>query len=213
MASPQHTIEMRDFNKLYLIGTQCLIYKRIHETNRVVFCKVKKGKRKIISKELIDRNSEILETFPLSEVPKEEISSLRSSGIPGFILKFKERYYYATVNPRINFISQRLFESGHRCSKDCKRLSPMPVELGGCPKVSHDQPHIEDFDFIQIGYETFNCAAPCNAFCVASCCNYEKEPARKELTAKQRAKICRDFADFTEWYLEEVNNKKEQRYL
>ncbi len=211
--SPQQAIEVIEMKKLYLLGTQSLVYKKLTATQKVTFFRDKNGKRKIISREFLDKHYEILDAYPLSEVPKESIKSLRNSGVPGFILKSAGKYYYASVSRNINFIAQKLIESGHKCAMSCKHLSPIPVAMGGCPKISQDDKHIEDFDFIRFGYEAFNCRKEFNALFVAKCDTYEKSEARPKLTPAQKRKLSRDFLDFFEWYLEESTKKNVQDFL
>ena len=211
--SPQQAVEVIESKRLYLVGTQSLVYKKLILTQNVTFFRNKNGKRKVLSREILNKSYEILDTFPLSEVPEESIDHLRNTGIPGFILKASGKYYYTRVPRNINFIAQKLIESGHKCSMSCKHLSPIPVEIGGCAKIAQDDKHIEDFDFIQIGYEAFNCRKEFNALFVAKCENYEKSEARPKLTPAQKRKLSKDFIDFFEWYVEETTKRSPQDFL
>ena len=211
--TPQQAIEVIESKRLYLVGTRSLVYKKLTVTQKVTFFRDKNGKRKVLTREFLDTHYEVLDTFPLSEVPKESIKSLRKTGIPGFILKAAGKYYYTSVPRNINFIAQKLIKSGHKCSQSCTHLSPIPMELGGCLKIYDDQMHIEDLDFIQAGYESFNCKSSYNALFVASCTHYEKAEPRKKLSAAQKKKINKDFIDFFQWYLEESSKRTTQSFL
>lgn len=123
--------------------------------------------KKLREEKLINTEKKEIAKFKLRKVKKEEIQNLRASGIPGFILKEKGSYYYAEINNNTKFLSSNLLGS-HKCA-NCKHLSALPDALGGCARIRENCSNIQKYDFITLGYETFNVTQ--ESFVVVKCKN------------------------------------------
>lgn len=136
--------------------------------------------------------------FPLSLSSQDEIFSARLSTAPGFILKVENLLYYSQIPYNLNL---KAVSFSHLCAinnSECSHLIATPSILGGCPKVQdrfiefydkndsyssyidtlEDSKRIEKYDFISLGFETFNTIS--NTFCVIKCNNYEKCVQKEE---------------------------------
>lgn len=128
----------------------------------------------------------------LIEVSEDEMLNHRASHIPGLVLVANGRIFYAPISENVT-----LQLGKHQCCLDgkiCKHLSALPDENGGCPKVRDlfinsingrytnlkESKRIEKYDFIALGYETFNLGDYEN-FTVFSCAHYIPEPPRRPM--------------------------------
>ena len=144
----------------------------------------KKGK-KFVERRKLDEQVEA-KTFPLREVSLEELSELRKTKKPSFVLKEDGRYYYAEISPFMTFIASS-FLGEHKCAaagKVCNRLAAAQDEQGGCAKVRARSTHIEKYPFITKGYETFGTEGR-DTFVVLECQHHEKTPARPHRTLEE----------------------------
>lgn len=120
--------------------------------------------KKVINSEVIGKNSlKIISTMQLEEY--------RNSNIPGFVLKDKDTYYYAEIRDLEVDVDDIIGE--HKCSFGkycCKHLSAASDDDGGCAKVRGLSNNIEKYDFITLGYETFNTTH--DVFTVLKCSHY-----------------------------------------
>ena len=210
--------EIREGPRLYLVGNISLVLKKFREEHEIVKLINENPhpgakKSKIISDKLLSRTLLYAENFPFSEVPKESLSDLRNSSMPGFILKDGEKYFYTQVRADINFSLFKLINTGHCCAKDCSHCSARPYEEGGCPKIFEYDSPIENYDFITKGYETFNCKSINNIFFVISCSHYEKVLPRKKANKKELDRIHSDFEDYASWFLETANQTSEKKFF
>lgn len=134
-------------------------------------------------------NNELKAELLLKEVSEEELLKYRASHTPGLVLVANGRFFYAPISGNLT-----LDLGKHQCSLDgkvCHHLSALPDENGGCPKVRDlffnslngrfttlkSSKRIEKYDFIGLGYETFNLGDYEN-FTVCSCAHYRPEPPR-----------------------------------
>lgn len=122
-------------------------------------------------------------TFPLREISLEELTELRKTKKPSFVLKEDGRYYYAEISPYMTFIASS-FLGEHKCAaagKVCNLLSAAPDEEGGCEKVRNRSANIERYPWIIKGYETFGMDGR-DTFVVLECQHHEKTPPRPHRT-------------------------------
>ena len=128
------------------------------------------------------------ETYPLMEVSRAEIETLRLSGKPGLVIKKNSRVFYAELpSSKMEDVRVRVNGGTHMCGA-CHRLSAVSDEEGGCAKVRAYSRGIENFKFIILGVETFNTQN--DIFNVYKCthwCPFVDKP--KTLTPTQRAKV------------------------
>ena len=111
--------------------------------------------------------SEIAE-IPAKKVNKEELLLARLSGNPIFIYKKHDDVYVAELVGELKGVASE--NSKHECSNikyTCKRLSALSDEQGGCEKVRDKNKYIENYDWIEEGYQTFNTEN--NLFIVLKC--------------------------------------------
>ena len=147
------------------------------------------GTEKLVSRKLISSKKEIVSTYPMRSIKHEEISDLRKSKKAGLLVKAAGEYFYAEIMPDLKFASEVIMGE-HKCS-DCKRMSPHTDEKGGCAKVRNYRcNHIEKYDFITEGYETFNTDQNC--LVVVECNNVEENDSFKvaSKSQKEEAKLC-----------------------
>ena len=123
----------------------------------------------IYQKTFVSSTKECIKEVPLREIQVEKIKPLRKSGKPGIVIKDNGKYYYAEIDPEIKMVPEDML-GPHMCAQLCHRLSPASDEKGGCAKVRGHSFFIERFDFIKLGYETFN--VPTESFIVSKCSNY-----------------------------------------
>lgn len=144
---------------------------------------------KIVSSDMTSRKKEKLSEYPMRSIELDELPELRKSKKAGLLIKIEGKYFYAKITPGLKFTSDVLLGT-HMCS-DCKRMSPDTDERGGCAKVRNYRcNHIEKYDFITDGYETFNTHQNC--LVVVKCANYEENKSSKEPSdsKKNAAKLC-----------------------
>lgn len=91
--------------------------------------------------------------YELVEVTREQLASIHEAGTPGFVLKRDGKLYYTQIPCDLTFYSAQL-TGDHLCSY-CRKLSAKPDEFGGCAKVREIDAHIENYDWIVSGFETF----------------------------------------------------------
>ena len=137
----------------------------------------------------IDKNKCVKETtvlsFPLRELTVNQIQILRKKLVPAFILKEKDKFYYAIIPRNISFLTAD-FLGGHLCAsleKGCRRHQPANSEKEGCKKVFDLKKQIENYDFIEVGFETINVSQ--EVFSVVKCkrymCEQYKQPKSKAI--------------------------------
>lgn len=110
---------------------------------------------------------------PLREVTVKELEKYRRKKIPSFVLKTGGKLYWGEIPYNLSFVSST-FLGKHMCSspgKQCHRLSAAKDEYGGCEKVRKKSTHIERYDWIQEGFETFNTTH--EAFITLKCDHFE----------------------------------------
>lgn len=147
-------------------------------------------------------------SYEFREVTKEYIKNKRKLGRPGFVFKFGSHLYYSDIH-RIgkNDTTGEIFEISpekhakelvvsfdcllkgilHKCSSGkkycCSRLSSA-IDPYGCAKTRNFATGIENFDFIQIGYETLSYNI--EILEVASCTNFVVSPdSDKDFSIKE----------------------------
>lgn len=161
--------------ELKLYGTRALVQNKLEKTYEIPTKRDPKTKNVVELKEgrkLIDTKFiEQLAYFPLRKVTIKELAELRASGIPGFVLKDSGKFYYTAIPKKLNLITTNVLKK-HNCGENCSRLSPAADEDGGCAKIrDRFEKHIEKYDFIIQGYETFNCNR--ESLVVSKCAHYE----------------------------------------
>lgn len=156
----------------------------------------------VVEKKIISEDSDTFEcktdTYPLTPVNVEEISKLRASGNPGFVLKNEGSYFYTEIPRTLSLVSNDIL-GNHKCpyckhffssTAPCPKLTDpslswftrrLPASEEEIPKfierAVEQSSRIEKFPFIIKGYETFNC--PAEAFVVIICSRYDSFPAAK----------------------------------
>ena len=137
-------------------------------------------------------------SFILNEATPQEIRSLRETTTPYLVYKMDEKIFYTQI-PKDFDIKDQI----HKCAEPggpgrpggpCKHLSAASDKLGGCDKVRKKSTCIEKFQFITLGYETFNTERDC--FIVLKCTHYEKCPPRKKFTLDQIHRLQISLAQF-----------------
>ncbi len=137
-------------------------------------------------------------SIPLKEITEDELSALRKSIIPSFVLKEYDKFFYAEVPASLNFYTSNLL-GFHKCAQVgtmCMHMSPAPDELGGCAKVRAKSTTIENYPWIRVGYETFNTAH--DVFCVCRCQHYIGVRDKPRLTGKKSIEVRKNLRDFYE---------------
>ena len=154
---------------------------KVSEQTHHKFYLKKQGIEMLTITDKFDRRKKICtqttSTFiPMWEVSKQELIALRKEKNPGFVLKLGNRLFYANIwqvpkNIRLVLDGDL---SQHICSSCC-RLSAASDEEGGCAKTRALARHIERYEWITLGYETFNALSgdvlyvlKCNHFCTNS---------------------------------------------
>lgn len=119
--------------------------------------------------------------YPLKKVDKSFIKTIRNldeedeSGIPYFILKDNENYYYCEVPLHSSFSDLEKTFQQHKCA-NCDRLRGLPYDKGGCDKVYDKDAKIEDYPFITFGFETINFGCFGSKFFVSKCKCFKPYP-------------------------------------
>ncbi len=140
--------------------------------------------------------------IPLEEISVEKLKRLRrlhrSKRLkkPMFLFKEYGRYYLAQIPEKMSFMATGIFDDVHLC-KNCSHLSARPVEKGGCEKVFDTYKAIENYIFIDIGYQTFTpCSRNMEVCCICKCDRYEEsEPRANRITFKQKHSIIESLKD------------------
>ena len=166
-------IQEKRSRKIFLKGRETLIYKVEKEEYNVRREKdldtgLYTGRTE--SSDLINTEIERRKEFPLKEVSIEKLTDLRKSGKPGFVLKENGKYYYAKIYKNLGLTSANLLNLDHQCA--AKGLMCKHISLG-CQKVLEGSSFIEKYDWITLGYETFNLIGAGECFVVLKCKNHE----------------------------------------
>lgn len=151
------------------------IYEEVEEVNPRFGFKIK-------SKRVVKTESSI-EEYKLEEVSEEELYKIREYKLPAFIMKENDRYFYAWIPFELRLLGSMTVE--HKCAPRndvCKRLTPLPDNLGGCAKVRAKNPRIEKYDWITKGYESVHTV--CDCFIVLECEHHELESGESKLSNK-----------------------------
>lgn len=148
--------------------------------------------------------------MPLRQVTPEGLAHIRESGEPGFVLKYEQKLFYTTILPfkGHRVILQGGFACRHQCPT-CGRLSALPDNQGGCAKVRSFSKNIEAYEWITLGYETFNCEYT-DVFIVLHCKHHMKPtyPQKHTLTSADK-KALRNLYEF----LSDYNGDNIREYL
>ena len=128
--------------------------------------------------------------YPLRELSIEELFEIRVEHQAGFVLKMNCHYYYTPIPKELKLVSLNILGT-HLCANStntCQFFSSKPLCDGGCAKVRDAEvrdflslgikqlevvnlsKRIEKYDFITVGYETFN--TDINCFVVVECSNF-----------------------------------------
>ena len=124
--------------------------------------------------------------FPLQQVSLDELALLRESTDAGFVLKKGTSYYYADVSIVRNHRIVLENAPAHLCA-NCRFLSALPDEEGGCAKVRAFSRKIENFDFITYGYETFGTVS--DVFMVHRCLHWQRSNYYPKRRVSQKDKL------------------------
>lgn len=129
----------------------------------------------LYNKEKVEENVKPL-CVSLKEVTVEELQKCRKKEIPSFVLKTDGKLYWGEIPYNLSFVSST-FLGKHMCASPgnhCHRLSAAKDEDGGCEKVRKKSTHIERYEWIRKGFETFNTSH--DAFLVLECTHFEDMP-------------------------------------
>lgn len=129
--------------------------------------------REYLSVKQYETNSDIEpeeQKIYLKKISVSELIKARRTEKPGFVLKDGDDFYYAQIDKNLKFLSQNLLGRKHLCSEACLRLSTAQDKDGGCEKVRNFSNYIERYDWIRLGYESFNTTQ--DAFVVMRCNHY-----------------------------------------
>lgn len=146
-------------------------------------------KNQIIDDKLIKSEFVIENSYKLRKIDAKTLTKLHASEIPGFVFKDHEDYYYAEITKDTKLLS-KVNLGKHMCAQDCCRLSAASDEKGGCEKVRNRSNNIEMYDWITLGYETFNTSQDC--FVVLSCdhyCKSSQSDKKRDLAKINSAKL------------------------
>ena len=131
----------------------------------------------------------------LRQVTRDELLEIRAQRIPSFVLKHNGNLYHSEIKKTLSANTFAFFGQ-HKCAHNdtiCNYLSAKPDHLGGCAKVRAFRSRIEDFEFIQTGFETFAVNDEC--FVVLKCTNHKKHPPRENGPRHMATKLLRDYYD------------------
>lgn len=148
-----------------------------------------------VSKKLIE-DASWYKDFQLKEVSSEELVTYRKSGVPGFVLKLGDKFYYTELMADISLFALNILGQ-HKCvcgETVCKRLSALSDEEGGCAKVRDFSYGIERYEWITKGYETFGTKH--DMFVVVECDHYEACPPRQKISLEKRREMQLNLASF-----------------
>lgn len=137
------------------------------------------------SKKIIDKTTEKMEVY-LQVVTPKEISRARNEGIPSFVLKMQGICYYSEIPKTLDLTLVKKIMQPHQCTiikKECSRLSAAKDCDGGCEKVRNFSKGIEQYEFIEDGYEIFNTYF--DKLYVGKCKNYVPTGRRTEIPVKE----------------------------
>ena len=122
---------------------------------------------------------------------KNSIKKLRDSGVPVIIFKYKNNLFALENFPEeVRGLNIKAFK--HMCA-NCERLSAAP-DPKGCEKVRTKFANIEDFDFIEIGFQVINTLF--NAFCVGKCKQYEEMKPKVVLSKEEKQALYLSIAQY-----------------
>ena len=125
--------------------------------------------------------------YKLWKVKQHELIEIRAAAKPGFVLKVGNNLYYAEVPREAHLHVSAKRHTKHKCG-NCSKLKQVIYGCGGCGKIldcSIDtyrregcsekkavvlSKRIEKYEFIVLGFETFNVEA--EDFTVVRCQNY-----------------------------------------
>lgn len=180
-------------SRCHYLNTETL---KIVEEERIYdFRRPPEERKKPISKKILSET-----TFLLREVSPQTLLRYRSSKRPGFVFKFENRYYFTEIPKNLKLLAQTFkFDdinvNYHLCGKNCRHASAADDRHGGCAKIRDfttetlykvqglsfvksvaSSSRIEKYDFIKLGFESFNTTRNC--MYVALCQNYKLTPTR-----------------------------------
>lgn len=135
------------------------------------------------------KDHQLEDQINLKKVTESELLKYRHGKKPGLAFVVDGNIYYSPLDK-----TTKLELVKHKCCSDgdvCRHLSALPDELGGCPKVRDlcidslngrftnlkEAKRIEKYDFITLGYETFNIEF--SQLVVLNCSHYEPTPPRR----------------------------------
>ena len=125
----------------------------------------------LVSKKVLKMCNE-KEVIAISNTDMKELSMLRKSGVPTFIVKPGNLLYKSSFPVRRGNYESFTLDGTHMCfcgKHICARLSALP-DPWGCEKVRNCATGIELYPFITGGYEIFGTSH--DVFCVTRCENY-----------------------------------------
>lgn len=105
----------------------------------------------------------------LTKIEKRDLMELWYSGKPYLILKINSSFFYTEIEKKMRID----FENDKHLCRDCKRLVAVSDEEGGCKKVRRYSRHIENFEFIAIGFETIGTES--SEMGILKCNNFEHD--------------------------------------
>lgn len=165
--------------------------------------------KKQVSKWVSNEEERMVE-YPLREISKEEILGLWKAKVPSFLLKKDGKYYHGEIPKEMTFLSSNVIDVPHQCAVGdqggcCARLEASP-DPKGCAKVRARSVHIERYDWITYGYETF--CTNHTAFVVGACEHYKKCPPKKQLPA---AEVNRRRVALAAFFYDDIKDMKDVR--
>ena len=106
--------------------------------------------------EVVDNIAEIkVYDFPIVPIEPEKLKNLRRNK-DFFAMCFNSKYYYGEFPEKFSLLGTNILFSGHQCN-NCLFQWPIDEKYGGCEKVQKLEKSIEEFPYINYGYETHNC--------------------------------------------------------
>ena len=189
-----HYFETRELFTYSLVERTALVKKavtEIHEIFRLYFPGTQKY-GKFIEDTILEKQERIVESFALRKISIDELTEIRKQNISGFVLKENNKYYFTQIPKNLRFIYVENFGL-HMCAH-CNHMSADSDENGGCQKVRIGSNHIEFFDWIESGYETFHTRQ--DSFLVSNCSHHCTIPKRARISKSFKRKLLRDFEDY-----------------
>ena len=164
------------YRNLTLEGHSILRVEKIVSLYEVSINQRRDGSKKLVRK-LIEQNVKPM-TFPLKEVTAQQVAMCRKKGIASFVFKEYGKLYWTKIPKNINFVSSALLGT-HKCAAAgdvCLHATAASDKEGGCAKVRNGSCYIERYEWIPVGYETFNTYN--DSFVVGGCFRYEDCPEK-----------------------------------